>query len=77
MFQVVNQALLDVPLSNKGQPLQMSPLRHLWIDDLSDPEAVGYLPVGVNMIILRASSEVTLIAARHSAAHGLWCDLRK
>jgi hypothetical protein len=40
VFWVVDCALFDIPLDDKGQPLQMSAPRHLCIDDFSDPVAI-------------------------------------
>ena len=40
VFRVVDCVLFDIPLDDKGQPLQMSAPRHLHIDDLSDPVAI-------------------------------------
>ncbi len=40
VFRVVDCILFDIPLDDKGQPLQMSATRHLRIDDLSDPETI-------------------------------------
>ena len=40
VFWVVDCILFDIPLNNKGQPLQMSAPRHLCIDDLSDPVVI-------------------------------------
>ena len=40
MFWVVDCVLFDILLDDEGQPLQMSALRHLRIDDLSDPVAI-------------------------------------
>ena len=44
VFWVVDYVLFDIPLSNKGQPLHISLLRHLRIDDLSDPDAIRLTP---------------------------------
>ena len=40
MFRVVDCILFEIPLDDEGQPLQMSAMRHLCIDNLSDPETI-------------------------------------